>query len=57
MLPSIIHAPLSLIDIAQTSNYNLRDQWVQVEIAFQPGVCRYIVDTPGVFHSLGFADT
>jgi hypothetical protein len=27
-----------------------------IEIAFQPGVWRYIADTPGVFVSLGFAD-
>src|SRR5229473_6617506 len=57
MLPSMICAPLSTIDIAQTSNYNPRDQWAHIEIAFQPGVWRYIADTPGVFVSLGFADT
>ena len=28
-----------------------------IEIAFQPGVWRYIADTPGVFVSLGSADT
>jgi hypothetical protein len=57
MLPTIIHTPVSTIDIAQTNNYNPRDQWVQFEVAFQPGVWRYIADTPGVFLSLGFADT
>src|SRR6266403_3838922 len=57
MLPSMIRAPLSTIDIAQTRDYNPRDQWAQIEIAFQPGVWRYIADTPGVFVSLGFADT
>ena len=51
------HEPSSTIDNAQTSNYNPRDQWGQIEIAFQPGVWRYIADTPGVFLSLGFADT
>lgn len=49
--------PLSTIDIVQTSNYNPRDQWAQIGIAFQPGVWRYIADAPGVFLSLGFADT
>ena len=57
MVRGMTRKPLSTIDIAQTSNYNPRDQWAQIEIAFQPGVWRYIADTPGVFVSLGFADT
>jgi hypothetical protein len=57
MLPSMICAPLSTIDIARMYNYNPRDQWAQIEIAFQPDVWRYIEDTPRVFRSLGSADT
>src|SRR5713101_5158644 len=57
MVRGMTRKPLSTIDIAQTRNYNPRNQWAQIEIAFQPGVWRYIADTPGVFVSLGFADT
>jgi hypothetical protein len=57
MLPAIIHTPVGTIDITQTSNYNQRNQCTQIEIAFQPGVWRYVANTPGVFLSLGFADT
>src|SRR5260370_24081619 len=53
----LVCTSLSTIDIAQTSNYNPRDQWAQIETAFQPGVWRYIADAPGVFLSLGFAGT
>src|SRR5260370_19591798 len=53
----LVCTPLSTIDIAQTSNYNPRDQWAQIESAFQPGVLRYIADAPGVVLSLGLADT
>src|SRR5882762_888348 len=53
MLPSMTRPPISTIDIAQTSNYNPRDQWVQIEIAFQPGVWRYIADTQTALGGFG----